>query len=134
MISKESFPCWFLLSMFWRFISFFTFIPFHEVHNSNILWLSWLLNWSVWFIMSKLRSPLEVLVITMFNSYRPLQCIVYLCLRQLTLFDMLNYKSLGARPWSSHTQFVFLMVNVVLQVVKEIKLNSISNFVDNVFV
>ena len=29
---------------------------------------------------------------------------------------------------------MFLMVNVVLQVVKEIKLNSISNFVDNVFV
>ena len=26
------------------------------------------------------------------------------------------------------------MVNIVLQVVKEIKLNSISNFVDNVFV
>lgn len=69
----------------------------------------------------------------MFNSYRPLQCIVYLCLRQLTLFDMLNYKSLGARhEVVAHN--LFLMVNVVLQVVKEIKLNSISNFVDNVFV
>ena len=49
-------------------------------------------------IVSKLRSPLEALVITMFNSYRPLQCIMYLCLRRLTLFDMVNYKSLGARP------------------------------------